>query len=140
MKAWVTLVAVLLAGCGSIQQVVKPVVSSSSEPRDICVIDNPAVRESFLAAYRKALSERGFAVRTLPAGSSVASCPLTSTYTANWRWDLALYLAYTNLKVFQSGQLGGEALYDSMGAGASTSKFVNAEEKIRELTSQLFPR
>ena len=140
MRPWVTLVALLLTSCGSIQQVVKPVVSSGSAPQEICVIDNPKVRESFLAAYRQTLVERGFAVRTLPAGSSVATCPLTSTYTANWRWDLALYLAYANLKVFQSGQLGGEALYDSLGAGASTSKFINTEEKIRELTSQLFPR
>lgn len=132
--------AVLLAGCGSIEQVVKPVAISNDDPREICVIENSSVRKNFSDEYVAALSERGFKVRMLPAGASVAECPLTSTYTANWRWDLALYMAYANIKVYRSGQLQGEALYDSLRAGASTSKFINASQKIRELTAQLFPR
>lgn len=122
MKPWLPFVALFLVGCGSIQQVMKP-VALSGEAREICLIENPAVRESFLPAYQTALSAM---VRVPPPGSPVASCPLTSTYTANWRRDLSLYLAYANMKVFQNGQRGDEVLYDSLGDGASTSSRFNA--------------
>jgi len=140
VKAWLLVLALFFAGCGSIDQVVKPVALSKDEPREICLIENTALRQNFLAEYRNALSGKGFTIRMLPPKSSVSACPLTSTYAANWRWDLALYLVYANLKVFRNGQLDGEALYDSQRAGASTSRFINAGQKIRELTGQLFPR
>ena len=140
LKRLITAAAVFLAGCGSIEQVVKPVAMSNDDSREICVIENSAVRKNFSEAYAAALSERGFKVRMLPAGASVRECPLTSTYTANWRWDLAMYMAYANIKVYRSGQLEGEALYDALRPGLTTSKFIDASQKIRELTAELFPR
>jgi hypothetical protein len=142
MKARLAFVALflLLTGCGTIQQEVKPVALSGSAPREICLIENPAVRQNFLPIYKDALSQKGFTVRMLPPGASEGECPLTSTYQASWRWDLALYLAYCDLKVFRDGHLEGEAQYDSMGAMLNTSKFIDATKKIQELTDQLFPR
>ena len=141
MKTRVTslLIVLSLAACGTIEQKVKPVAFSAGEPREICVVENPSVTENFLAAYKNALSKRNLAVRMLPQGLAVDTCPLTSTYTANWRWDMALYLAYANLKVYRNGRLEGEALYDGLKAGLDTDKFIHAEAKIQELTNQLFP-
>ena len=138
------LATLLLAGCipaGLIDQIVRPVPAAAPERREICVIENPAVatKDNFLAAYERALTERGFTVRKLTSGSPVSACPLTSSYTANFRWDMALYMAYANLKIFRNGQLVGEAMYDAMLAGLTSKKWISAEEKVRELTKELFP-
>jgi hypothetical protein len=142
VKAGSAVVAILLslAGCGGIiEQNVKPVTFAAGESREVCLIENPAVSEGFLDAYKSALSKRNLTIRMLPQGSALTACPLTLTYTANWRWDLALYLAYANLKVYRNGNLDGEALYDGMKAALDTGKFIKADAKIQELTDRLFP-
>lgn len=139
IKTGLALAALFLStGCGSIRQETKPVSISASERREICVIEDPSVREDFLEAYKTDLSQKGFTVRVLPKATPVAACPVTSTYEANWRWDLALYLVYANLKVYRSGRLEGQALYDATGAKLRTDKFVDASKKLQELTDQLF--
>jgi hypothetical protein len=125
-----------LVGC-AINQTVRPV--GRLEGREICIVDNPAVRATFIEAFKRSLTNKGFIVRQLPAGSAVTQCPITSTYTANWRWDLALYLAYVDIRVFSQGNQVGEATYDSMSGGANMNKFIAADKKIDELVNQLFP-
>jgi hypothetical protein len=129
-----------LAGCGTISQDVKPIALSASEPREICVVEDTAVRAEFRDAYKDALSGKGFTVRVLPNGSPVSSCPLTTTYLASWQWDLELYVSYIDLKVYRNDRLEGEAVYDAKEAAANTNKFVNARGKVEELTNQLFPK
>jgi hypothetical protein len=124
-----------LVGC-AIHQTVRPV--GRLEGREICVIDNPAVRTTFIEAYKRSLTNKGFIVRQLPASAAITQCPITSTYTANWRWDLALYMAYADIKVFSQGNQVGQVTYDSMGGGANMNKFIAAERKIDELVNQLF--
>jgi hypothetical protein len=63
---------------------------------------------------------------------------MTSTYTANWRWDLALYMAFAEIIVYAEGTKVGSAVYDSLHGGANMNKFINAEAKIRELVDELF--
>lgn len=128
--------ALLLAGC-AIQQTVKPV--ARLDAREICVVEQPSVRAGFAEELRAALAAKGFEVRMLPASSSTNTCPATLTYTANWRWDLALYMAYAELRVFDKGQPAGEAIYDSTRGSANMGKFVDAGKKVRELVNQLFP-
>ena len=130
-------IALLAGGC-AINQTVKPV--ESFEGRQVCIVVNPAVsQQGFLATYVRVLNEKGYAVRQLPPGSPVTECRVTSTYTANWRWDLALYMAFADIKVFNNGQEAGHAVYDAMRGGANMNKFVKGETKIAELVEQLFP-
>jgi len=127
----------LLGGC-AITQNVKPVDNLAG--KEICVVVNPAVSQpGFLVAYTRSLNEKGYMVRELPPGSSVNECPVTSTYTANWRWDLALYMAFADIKVYQNGSQVGQAVYDAMSGGANMSKFIKGDAKIAELVDQLFP-
>ncbi|MDB5753391.1 MAG: hypothetical protein JWP65_3812 [Ramlibacter sp.] len=126
----------LLSGC-AIHQNVRAVEGLSE--RQICVIENPAVRAGFLNAYRQALGSKGYTVRQLPAGAATTDCPVTSTYTANWRWDMALYMAYAEINVYRAGQKVGEAKYDAMSGGANLNKFIAGDKKIQELVHQLFP-
>jgi hypothetical protein len=133
----VVIAACLLVGC-AITQKVTPVESLSG--KEICVVVNPAVSQpGFLTAYTRALNERGYTVRELPPGASVNDCPITSTYTANWRWDLALYMAFADIKVYRDGTQVGQAVYDAMQGGANMSKFIKGDAKISELVDQLFP-
>jgi len=135
--SWTLAATALLSGC-AITQNVKPV--GALEAREVCVVVNAAVSQpAFLTTYVRVLNEKGYTVRQLQAGSPVTECEVTSTYTANWRWDLALYMAYAEIKVFNKGQPAGEAIYDSTRGGANMNKFVNGENKIAELVNQLFP-
>jgi hypothetical protein len=124
-----------LAGC-AIQQTVRPV--EKLQDRQICVIENPAVRAGFMEAYTRSLTTKGYTVRQLPPSAAITACPVTSTYTANWRWDLALYMAYAEIRVYDNGQPVGEARYDSQRGGANMGKFIAADKKIDELVNQLF--
>ena len=136
LLAAVTLTA--LTGC-AIHQNVIPV--TQFEGQQICVVENPAVsQEGFIVAYAKALRDKGYTVRQLPAGSGVNACPVTSTYTANWRWDLALYMAFADIRIYSNGKPSGQATYDALQGGGNMNKFIRGEEKIRELVDQLFPR
>jgi hypothetical protein len=135
---WLVLLAVLIAGC-SIKQDVKPVTPADLATRAICIRQNPAVREAFLEAYRQALEGKGFSVRIVPASAGIGECPLLTTYTANWRWDLALYLAYAEMVVYRESRPVGKAVYDATLGGGRMDKFIKADEKIRELVNELFP-
>ena len=125
-----------VTGC-AIHQNIKPV--DRFEIKQVCVIENTAVKFDFLLNYRKALEKRGYTVRMLPPAAALRECPITTTYTANWRWDLAMYMAYAEIKVFNNGQPAGEAVYDSLKGGANMGKFINGESKIAELVNLLFP-
>lgn len=132
------LLAPLLTAC-AINQTVKPV--AQVEGNQVCIVENPAVSQAgFLVAYTRALTDRGYVVKQLPSGSAVTACPVTSTYTANWRWDLAMYMAFADIKVYSAGKQSGEATYNAMSGGANMNKFIKADAKIAELVDQLFPR
>lgn len=128
--------AAALSGC-AIQQTVKPVDRFAE--KEICVIDNPAVRATFFESYKRALTSKGYVVKRLPTSASITECNITSTYSAKWRWDLALYMAYAEIKVYNNGRSIGDAIYDSQRGGGNMGKFIDADKKIAELTNQLFP-
>lgn len=140
-STWVSVLVattLLFAAC-SIKQEVRPLRLAGGTGNVICIRNNPAVREGFLQAYRTRVESKGFTVRVLSPDAAVRSCSLTSTYTANWRWDLALYMAYAEILVYRDGEVIGRALYDSLGGGGRLDKFINATEKVNELVDQLFP-
>ena len=109
------------------------------DSKQICIIESPKVREGFLDEYKAVLIKKGYEVKVLPENASLIECPIMSTYTANWRWDLAMYLSYADIKVYKNGAPAGAATYDSTHGGANMGKFVNANNKIDELVNQLFP-
>lgn len=127
---------IFLSGC-AINQKITPV--SVGLEKNICIIDNPAVKNSFLEEYRGTLLNKGYSSKMLPQSASISDCQVVSTYTANWRWDLALYMTYAEINIYSGGKLAGSAKYDSMSGSANLGKFINAREKIRELVDQLIP-
>lgn len=128
--------ALVLGGC-SITQNIKPVAAESVE--EVCIVSNPAVRPGFLSAYQQTLAKNGYSVTQLSPDSALTSCPVVSTYHAQWSWDLALYMSLAEIVVYRDGQEAGRANYDSTGGSFTFSKFIDAEEKIAELATGLFP-
>jgi hypothetical protein len=128
-------VTVAVTGC-AIHQKVKPIEQATGS--QICIIENSAVRAGFLDSYKRALATKGYSVRQLPPSAGIGDCPTTSTYTANWRWDLAIYMAFAEITVYHQGKRIGDATYDAQGGGANMGKFIDADKKIGELVNQLF--
>ncbi|ODT37246.1 MAG: hypothetical protein ABS55_03765 [Lautropia sp. SCN 70-15] len=131
-----SLLVALVSGC-AIHQTVSPITAPVT--REICLIENTAVRAGFVNQLRQSLGAKGYQVRMLPETAAINACTTTATYTATWRWDLALYMSYAEIKVYSNARPVGEALYDSTGGGGNMGKFIDANEKIRELVDQLFP-
>lgn len=142
MQRTVKILGVVAAACAlsacAIHQQVRP--AAVADAREVCLIDNPKVREGFKTSATRALTAQGYSVRELPAAASLQSCNVTITYTANWRWDLAMYMAYAELRVYLDGRPNGEAIYDSTRGGGNMGKFIDADKKITELVTQLMPR
>ncbi|WP_248749145.1 Sbal_3080 family lipoprotein [Pseudomonas sp. MWU15-20650] len=139
----VTVIAFVLAcsaltGC-SITQTVTPVPSSTVHSPEICMIPAAGLREGFNTTYTAQLRSKGFQTRELPPGSPPANCALSTTYIGTWSWDLALYMSFADIQVFENGRQIGQALYDSTSGGARMGKFIDAHSKIIEMTNQLFP-
>lgn len=127
-----------ISGCVSgIKQEVRPVKQITGN--EVCITENPLVTGKFLQEFRKSIEENGYKTKLLPANSSINDCLVVSTYIAHWSWDVATYISYLKIRVYHSGQLVGDALYDARKPGNTFDKFVRAEKKIRELVSALFP-
>jgi len=129
--------SIFFTGC-SIKQEVKSIDSLDS--KEVCIIKNDKVRDTFLEVYRNTLENKNYKVIVKEKNSNDDQvCSIKSTYIANWRWDLAMYMAYAKISVFQNDKLVGEALYDSLSGGANMGKFINADNKIKELIEELYP-
>ncbi|MDR2789394.1 MAG: hypothetical protein LBB59_00205, partial [Campylobacteraceae bacterium] len=93
--------------------------------KDICIISNPKVRQSFLEIYNQVLETKGYTIKILEPNATVVDCPITSTYVANWSFNgFAAFLRHVTINVFEDGYLKGEVYYENQG------NFVNGEEKI----------
>ncbi|WP_313484842.1 Sbal_3080 family lipoprotein [Stutzerimonas kunmingensis] len=127
-----------MTGC-SIKQTVTPANLSAELAPEICTIPAVGLRAGFNTTYQQLLRDKGFKTRQLAAGSSPARCPLSTTYTGTWRWDLLLYMSYADIRVYENGRQVGQAEYDARWGSGRPDKFISAEDKIAELTHQLFP-
>ncbi|MCL1068418.1 Sbal_3080 family lipoprotein [Shewanella olleyana] len=124
----------LLSAC-TIKQDVNPVEMNNTA--EVCIVENRSVREGFLAEMEKVFTDKQINYRVVDSLTIANGCDYAATYTANWRWDLALYMVYAEIKVYQQGSLDGEAIYDARSGGGNMNKFIDAEPKIRELIEQL---
>jgi hypothetical protein len=128
--------ALATSACAA-RQIVIPV--ARVEGREICVIENDAVKEGVLERYTRVLGEKGYMVRVLPATRQIGDCRFTSIYRARWQWDMRDYLAYAEIMVYEETRLIGHAVYDASRTGLNLEKFKNPDETIGELANRLFP-
>ncbi|RTR35939.1 hypothetical protein EKG38_24255 [Shewanella canadensis] len=134
-KIVIAFLIVFLSTACSIKQRIDPIQINNTAV--VCIQENPDVREGFLKEMEVVLKEKKIDYRIVRELNASNQCEWTATYTANWAWDLALYMVYAEIKVYHDGRLDGEAIYDARRGGANMSKFIDAEPKIRELIEQL---
>ena len=95
-----TCFSVLISGCSIKQRV----TSIDSQITEIVIVENPKVAKAgFLSTYKKALEDKGCIVRIEPSGVNLKDYEFSSTYTANWAWDLSLYMRYAQIRVYHNG-------------------------------------
>lgn len=82
------------------------------------------------------LKTLGFAVETFEV-SRPKEATYWMTYTANWNWDMAMYLTYFQVTLLEEGKVLGRAEYDARKGGANMAKFGKTAEKIRPLLIDL---
>jgi hypothetical protein len=130
--------AILLCGC-VINEAVSPVTVPNIA--SVCIHRNVQVFMSeFVDEVKSQLEAKGMKVHIYD-GDMPAECNYKLEYTANWKWDLAMYLSYANLRVFDNeNRLLGEATYDARFGGGRPDKFGHTAEKLRPLLDRLFPR
>lgn len=137
LTLFILLSSVLFLNACSIKQQVEPADIQSQNI--VCIIEDQRVRESFLPALTKILDEKNVQYKIIPPlpHSTLTSCDWTSTYTARWSWDFTIYMSYAEIKVYHNGVLDGEAIYDSRWGGFRLDKWVDAEDKIRDMVDEL---
>ena len=133
-KLWLLCCVILLPACTITQNIEPAEITKNAE---ICIIENPAVRAGFLKEYLSVLSSKRIAYKMVNVADVPEDCEWTSPYTANWTWDLTIYMSYAEIKIFHKGSLDGQAIYDSRSGSSNMGKFIDAEPKVRELVNQL---
>ena len=129
--------AVALGGC-AITQNVKPVAATGIT--DLCVKNNPQVMmDGFVKELRGQIEKKG--IRTTQFdGERPASCRYHLEYTANWRWDMAMYLVFAQVSVYDGGLMVGQATYDAHGGGLRPDKWGPTSDKLAGLLNELIKR
>jgi hypothetical protein len=124
-----------LTGC-SIKTSVKPV--GNVKVSDLCIKTNPRVlMEGFLPELEMQIRNHGIKPRMFDSVMP-SDCARHLEYTANWQWDLAMYLTYAELRVYEQANLIGEAIYDARWGGFRLDKFGTTGSKLQPLVDELF--
>lgn len=121
-------------------------------PQNVCIVKHDAVKPGVLVALQEEFRANGINPMVVsgtyerkhnlwqPSWSpaQVQSCDALCFYVANWSWDLATYMSFANIwmtDIAASTKIA-QATYDATRV-PGPSKFINAESKIKELTSQM---
>jgi hypothetical protein len=130
----IAVLVLALSGC-SISQTIDPVKAPVSQ---VCVLKNPKVlMEEFLPELQKQIQGKGFPTQEY-TGARPSACSHHLEYTANWAWDMAMYLTYAEMRVYDRAGLAGKAVYDARRGSGRLDKFGRTAEKIGPLVDELF--
>ena len=128
------LAGVLAAGCTiktRVEAVPERVIPS------LCVQENGAVwSKDFLPTLREQLGRHGIET-TVYQGERPRGCRYHLEYEARWKWDMAVYLAYADLRLYDAGVLIGRGTYDARGGSGRLDKFGRGDEKLARLLDEM---
>ncbi|MCH8477877.1 MAG: Sbal_3080 family lipoprotein [Wenzhouxiangella sp.] len=128
----------LATGC-SISRHVVP-VESATQIEKIHVLHNDRVHmEGLNDALVEIFQSLGFDAE-LFEGDRPPGALHTFTFTANWAWDMAMYLTYFRGTLLEDGRIIGEVEYDARSGGSNMSKFGSTESKIQPLIAEMLGR
>jgi len=135
-----TLLIALFAqfGCAISRNVVP--VNPGTKIEKIYVMENDKVHmEGLIDEIIKEIKEMGFESESY-SGQRPVDAKHYLTFTANWSWDMAMYLTYFRATLYEEGKVLGEVEYDSRMGGASLKKFGKTANKVRPLMEELLAK
>lgn len=148
LLVFAVIASVLLSGCASKQELSR---FSGARPQNVCIAKNSAVKEGVLSAIDEGFRVRGSKIQVVSATydlkhgllqptivpAEVVNCDAIVFYSANWHWDLAMYMRFANIWITDRSTTKklAQATYQ---AGAGPDKFIDAKKKILELINGLF--
>jgi hypothetical protein len=130
------LILPLVSGC-AISRNVTPAHAGATIDR-VYVLENDKVRmEGLLPEMLSQIEQLGFPAESY-RGNLPPGARFHMTYTANWNWDMAMYLTYFQATLHEDGRVVGQAEYDARRGGSNMKKFGKTSEKIRPLFEEMF--
>ncbi|HTJ79690.1 MAG TPA: Sbal_3080 family lipoprotein [Rariglobus sp.] len=132
----VILLVAFTSGC-TITQKVSPVTSGPTITTIYVQKNSNIHMEGLHPEILQQLTTLGFKVETFDT-TRPKEATYWMTYTANWNWDMAIYLTYFQATLLEDGKVLGRAEYDARKGGANMGKFGKTAEKIRPLLMDLF--
>lgn len=133
--AWFVFVGSLLGAC-TITRDVRP-LPPATPLSPLCIEENDTVwSKEFLSMLRQEFARRGIQT-SIYQGARPVECRYHLAYIANWSWDIAVYLVYANLRIYDADDLIGEVTYDARGGSGRFDKLGTTEGKLVPLIDEL---
>jgi hypothetical protein len=97
-------IVVLASGCATSQKVNLAQVGAGRSIATVALVPSEGNSADMDAAVKAALLNQGLAAKApLPAGTrKSADVDMIVSYTDQWRWDLAMYLRWVNIDMYDS--------------------------------------
>ena len=127
---------VLATGC-TINRKVSPIAPGTAIQTIAIQKNQKVLMDGFHPELVSQIEQLGFAVESYDR-MPPESTPFHLVYTANWQWDMAMYLTYFQAIVMKDGKKIGEAEYDARRGSGRMDKFGGTADKIRPLLIDLF--
>ncbi len=128
------MVILCLSGCGKFDIIHEP-VPEILQAEKVCIIDHVATRETFRTTLKQWLRQEGITPEMMPDDSGDDVCEWTLRYYGKWSWDVALYLADTQITAYHDGLEAGRV---GMKIGQFDAyKWENGQERIFKLMDML---
>ena len=126
----------LLGACSINKNVVA--LDQPLKVQSVCIKKNPkvAMKEGFLPELESQLQSHGLKTSVFE-GDIPSGCVHVVEYTANWAWDLAVYLTYLRVEIRESGNVIASAEYDARRGGGNMNKFGHTAEKMKPLIAEM---
>ena len=132
------LTLLLFSGCAISRNVVP--VDSGTTIEKIYVLENEKVHmEGLVDELVSQIMNMGFRSEKY-SGDRPDGAKHYLTYTANWQWDMAMYLTYFRATLYEDGRVLGEVEYDAKMGGANMNKFGKTADKIKPLILELLAK
>ncbi|RFF29953.1 Sbal_3080 family lipoprotein [Wenzhouxiangella sediminis] len=138
-KTAIIVVAVtFLAGCAISENVV-PVDSDKTIEKVYVRYSDDVHMEGLNDELVSQFRSLGFDAE-LYRGDTPDAAQHTFIFTANWAWDLAMYLTYFHGTLYEEGRMLGEAEYDARSGGSNFGKFGPTASKIKPLLTEMMQK
>jgi hypothetical protein len=136
LKLFTIVLTILTQVSCTISRRVEPVDSGTSITK-VYVKENKRVHmEGLIDEILKQIEEIGIESESYE-GDRPIDARHYMTFTANWAWDMAMYMTYFKATIYEDGRILGEVEYDAKRGGGNMNKFGKTANKIRPLLQEL---